>query len=59
METALKKFHDNKDIFIREGIWDNFNIPKIHKMLHYIEVIHSHSSADGYNTEASERLHID
>ena len=59
METALKKFHDNKDIFIREGIRDHFNIPKIHQMLHYVEAIRSHSSADGYNTESSERFHID
>ena len=28
-------------------------------MQHYVEAIHSHSTADGYNTEASERLHID
>ena len=28
-------------------------------MLHYVEVIRSHSTADGYNTEVSERLHID
>ena len=28
-------------------------------MLHYIEAISSRGSADGYNTEASERLHID
>ena len=56
METALKNFHDNKDIFIREGISDNFNIPKIHQMLHYIEAIRSRGSTDGYNTE---RLHID
>ena len=45
--------------FIREGVHEHFNIPKIHQMLHYIEAICSHGSADGYNTEASERLHID
>ena len=28
-------------------------------MMHYMEAIHSHGSVDGYNTEASERLHID
>ena len=28
-------------------------------MQHYVEVICSHGTADGYNTEASERLHID
>ena len=28
-------------------------------MVHYVEAIRSHGAADGYNTEASERLHID
>ena len=28
-------------------------------MLHYAEAIRSHGTADGYNSEASERLHID
>ena len=27
--------------------------------MHYVEAIRSHGTADGYNTEASERLHID
>ena len=59
LKTALKTFHDNKDIFIREGIREHFNIPKVHQMMHYAEAIRSHGTADGYNTEASERLHID
>ena len=59
LETALKTFHENKDVFIREGIREHFNIPKIHQMLHYVEAIRSRGTADGYNTEASERLHID
>jgi hypothetical protein len=59
LETALKTFHENKDVFIREGIRAHFNIPKIHQMMHYVEAIRSRGTADGYNTEASERLHID
>ena len=59
LKIALKTFHENKDIFIWEGIREHFNIPKIHQMMHYVEAICSHSTADGYNTEVSERLHID
>ena len=59
LETALKSFHENKDIFVQEGIREHFNIPKLHQMLHYAEAIRSHGTADGYNSEASERLHID
>ena len=56
---ALEVFHENKDVFIWQGIHEHFNIPKFHQMLHYFESIKSHGSADGFNTEALERLHID
>ena len=46
-------------LLVQYGIQEHFNIPKIHQMLHYAEAIRSHGTADGYNTEASERLHID
>lgn len=59
LQAALDAFHDNKGIFVREGIRDHFNIPKIHQMLHYIDAIESRGSADGYNSESPERLHID
>jgi hypothetical protein len=59
MANSLKVFHENKDIFIREGIREHFNIPKLHSMVHYIEAIKSWGSADGFNTESPERLHID
>ena len=59
LQDTLKVFHENKDIFIREGVREHFNIPKLHQMLHYFEAIKSHGAADGYNTESPERLHID
>ena len=40
-------------------IQDHFNIPKLHAILHYMACIHTLGSADGYNTESPERLHID
>jgi hypothetical protein len=59
LEAAFYEFHDNKDIFIRLGQRDHFNIPKLHSMLHYLASIKSRGSADGYNSESPERLHID
>ncbi|TEB21573.1 hypothetical protein FA13DRAFT_1642617 [Coprinellus micaceus] len=59
LEQALKTFHDHKDIFIRLGVRDDFNFPKIHQLLHHGTSIRSKGSADGYNTESPERLHID
>ncbi|KAJ7204055.1 hypothetical protein GGX14DRAFT_398364 [Mycena pura] len=34
-DDALKRFHDNKDIFIDLGIRSNFNLPKLHSLRHY------------------------
>jgi hypothetical protein len=59
MQKALDTFHEQKDVFMRLGVRDHFNIPKLHQMSHYIEAIKSRGSADGYNTESPERLHID
>ncbi|KAG6839449.1 hypothetical protein C0991_002485 [Blastosporella zonata] len=59
LEKAYKVFHNNKDIFVQVGVREHFNIPKLHQMQHYVDAIMSRGSADGYNTESPERLHID
>lgn len=41
------------------GIRTDFNINKIHSMIHYSEAILELGTADGYNTETPERLHIE
>ncbi|KAJ6562801.1 hypothetical protein DFH09DRAFT_920645 [Mycena vulgaris] len=59
LQSSLDTFHANKDILIELGIREHFNIPKLHSLQHYVDAIRSLGSADGYNTEAPERLHID
>ncbi|KAH7908431.1 hypothetical protein BJ138DRAFT_1012802 [Hygrophoropsis aurantiaca] len=59
MKTALDTFHATKDVFIRLGVREHFNIPKLHSLLHYIYTIQQLGSLDGFNSENSERLHID
>jgi hypothetical protein len=59
LQKALEAFHENKNMFITEGIREHFNIPKIHAMVHYFAAIQSRGSLDGFNTESPERLHID
>ncbi|KAJ7472206.1 hypothetical protein FB451DRAFT_1559329 [Mycena latifolia] len=59
LDEAWKLFHANKDIFVTKGVREHFNIPKIHSMKHYVDMIRALGTADGYNTELSERLHID
>ncbi|KAJ7483388.1 hypothetical protein FB451DRAFT_1439345 [Mycena latifolia] len=60
MRDALNTFHANKQIFIDlKGRKNNFNIPKVHSLDHYEWLIRLFGSADGFNTESPERLHID
>jgi hypothetical protein len=59
METALDNFHANKSIFVDLKIRSNFNFPKLHSLLHYAASIKLFGTTDNYNTEHSERLHID
>ncbi len=59
LEAAWATFHENKDVFTRNGVREHFNIPKVHSALHYAMSIRKLGTADGYNTENSERLHID
>ena len=59
LEHALDDFHSNKYIFEILGIRSDFNIPKLHFLVHYPQAIKLFGTTDNYNTEATERLHID
>jgi hypothetical protein len=59
LEDALSCYHSNKDVFIDLGIWDHFNMPKIRSLIHYGALICLFGTTDNYNTEQTERLHID
>ncbi|KAJ7716992.1 hypothetical protein B0H16DRAFT_1898115 [Mycena metata] len=60
LRTALDDFHTHKNIFIKlGGRKENFNIPKMHSLEHYDPAFQLFGSADGFNTESPERLHID
>jgi len=59
LDEALDLFHENKLIFVDLGIRNNFNLPKLHAARHYPLMIMLFSSTDNYNTEYTERLHID
>lgn len=59
LDKAWAAFHDNKQVFVELGIRKHFNIPKIHAAKHYVDAIRSRGTTDGFNSEATERLHID
>ena len=56
---SLRDFHDNKHVFVELEIREDFNLPKLHSLVHYAESIELFGTTDNYNTEYTERLHID
>lgn len=59
LQESLALFHDNKAVFVDLGTREGFNIPKLHSLLHYFSSIMLFGTTDNYNTEQTERLHID
>ena len=59
MQAELNTWHQNCSYFIDKGPREDFNIPKFHSLLHYIDSIRWLGTTDNYNTEMFERLHID
>ncbi|KAF5362997.1 hypothetical protein D9757_014080 [Collybiopsis confluens] len=59
MDAAWSTFHEKKNVFLELGLRTHFNISKLHNVSHYSESIRSRGTNDGFNTESSERLHID
>jgi hypothetical protein len=59
LQDHLIQFHNNKTIFLDLGVWRQFNLPKLHSLSHYTSSIWLFGTTDNYNTEQSERLHID
>jgi hypothetical protein len=60
MDWTWAIFHTLKDEFLKKGREkQDFEIPKLHKLIHYQNAIERLGSLDGYNSKATERLHID
>ncbi|KAJ7890239.1 hypothetical protein B0H13DRAFT_1578941, partial [Mycena leptocephala] len=59
LEDARTRFHQNKSIFVDLGVREEFKLPKLHSMEHHVPNIKMFGTSDNYNTEYTQRLHID
>lgn len=59
LDDSLARFHENKSVFVDLKVREHFNIPKVHSLIHYRQSISLFGTTDNYNTEQTERLHID
>lgn len=59
LRASLERFHANKSIFVDLGIRLHFKLPKLHSLDHYLLSIELFGTTDNYDTQYTERLHID
>ncbi|KZW03090.1 hypothetical protein EXIGLDRAFT_636720, partial [Exidia glandulosa HHB12029] len=59
LDESLREFHKYKDVFLNTGATESLDLPKLHGLLHYTSSIRLFGTTGGYNTEQTERLHID
>ncbi|KZV91631.1 hypothetical protein EXIGLDRAFT_769682 [Exidia glandulosa HHB12029] len=59
MDESLADFHKYKAVFLNTGAAESLDLPKLHSLVHYVPSIRLFGTTDGYNTEQTERLHID
>ncbi|KAJ3553227.1 hypothetical protein NP233_g12696 [Leucocoprinus birnbaumii] len=59
LKHALFQFHENAAVFVDLKIRPHLNFPKLHFCGHYQYLIELFGTTDNYNTEYTERLHID
>ncbi|KAJ3792209.1 hypothetical protein GGU11DRAFT_819093 [Lentinula aff. detonsa] len=59
MRREPDNWHKHRSYFIKKGPREDFNIPKFHSLLHYVDAICWFGTTDNYNTEMFECLHID
>ncbi|TBU58884.1 hypothetical protein BD310DRAFT_850215 [Dichomitus squalens] len=59
LQAALRRFHENKVVFVDLAIRAHFKFPKLHALDHYVEAIKLFGTTDNYDTQYTERLHID
>ncbi|KAJ8080021.1 hypothetical protein PM082_016847 [Marasmius tenuissimus] len=58
MQCLLNQWAEHRHTFVETGTREDFNIPKFHSLVHYIEMIRLFGTTDNYNTKMFERLHI-
>ncbi|EGO30486.1 hypothetical protein SERLADRAFT_404633 [Serpula lacrymans var. lacrymans S7.9] len=59
LNECLEVFYASKDVFKDLDIRSDFNIPKLHTLLHYVKLIKLFGAANGFNAELPKCPYID
>jgi hypothetical protein len=58
LDDALLRFHKYRNIFITEGVREDFEVPRQHAMAHYRYLIEQFGAPNGLCTSITEHAHI-
>ncbi|TEB25834.1 hypothetical protein FA13DRAFT_1636945 [Coprinellus micaceus] len=58
LDSAVERYHAEREIFIEEGIRDNFNLPRQHSLVHYRPLIQMFGAPNGLCSSITESKHI-
>lgn len=59
LDELLAKYHEAREVFIEEGIREDFNLPRQHSLTHYRELIAEFGAPNGLCSSITESRHID
>ena len=58
IDAAIERFHQEREIFIKAGIREDFSLPRQHSLLHYSSLIHLFGAPNGICSSITESKHI-
>ena len=58
LEDALSRFHQYREIFITEGVRENFLLPRQHALIHFQSSIRLFGAPNGVCSSITESKHI-
>ncbi|KAF5328289.1 hypothetical protein D9758_018165 [Tetrapyrgos nigripes] len=58
VQETLNRFHHYRVVFLQTGVRDDFNLPRQHAMMHYVQHIMEFGAPNGLCTSITESRHI-
>ncbi|KAF7965204.1 hypothetical protein HWV62_45085 [Athelia sp. TMB] len=58
LKDALDRFHHYRQIFITVGVRENFNLPRQHSMVHFLQLVRAFGAPNGLCSSITESKHI-
>ena len=58
IDSALKSFMENRQIFLDMGVQDSFSVPRLHSVVHYKKLVRYFGAPNGLCSSITESKHI-